>query len=55
MSISVDDSTPQVVRREHLGAECIRIGDEAFIVEGDTLERIEPRMTLKQVERESVQ
>ena len=54
VSISVDDGKPKVVRWESLCAGCIRVGDEAFMVEDGTLERVAPRLTLKQVARESV-
>jgi hypothetical protein len=54
VTITVDDGKPQVTRWEPLHAGCIRIGDEAFMVDGDTLERTEPRLTLKQVTRESL-
>ena len=49
-----DDGITQTIRWESLCAGCIRIGDEAFMVEGDTLERVEPRLTLKQEPIESV-
>ena len=54
VSITVDDGKPQVVRWESLCAGCIRIGDEVFMVEGETLERVEPRLTLKQVSKDSL-
>ena len=54
VSITVDDVKQPTVRWEPLCIGCIRIGDEAFMVEGDTLERVEPRLTLKHVPIESV-
>jgi hypothetical protein len=54
VSITVDDGKPQATRWEPLFAGCIRIGDEAFMVDGDTLERTEPRLTLKQVAKDSL-
>ena len=48
VNIILDDGKTKSVRWEPLSIGIIRIGDEAFLVEGDTLERIEPRMTLKQ-------
>jgi len=54
VSITVDDAKPKVVRWEALAAGCIRIGDEAFMVWGDTLERVEPRLTLKQASKDSL-
>ena len=54
VSIIVDDGKPTVVRWSVLCAGCIRIGDEAFMIEGETLERVEPRLTLKQVAKDSV-
>ena len=54
VAIAIDDVKMPVVRWEPLCAGCIRIGDEAFMVEGDTLERVEPRLTLKHVPIESV-
>jgi len=42
------------VRWEALAAGCIRVGDEAFMVEGNTLERVEPRLTLKQAAKDSL-
>ena len=48
MSIIMDNGTTKTVRWEALCAGCIRIGDEVFMVEGGTLECVEPRMTLKQ-------
>jgi len=47
MSIIMDNGTTKTLRWEILCAGYIRIGDEAFMVEGDTLERVEPRLTLK--------
>ena len=54
VSITEDNGKPLIVRWEALCAGCIRIGDDAFMVEGDTLERIEPRLTLKQVTKDSL-
>jgi hypothetical protein len=54
VDISVDDVKQPTVRWSMLCAGCIRIGDEAFMVEGDTLERVEPRLTLKQVAKDSL-
>ena len=54
VTISLDDIKQKTVRWESLCAGCIRIGEEVFMVEGETLERVEPRLTLKQVARDSV-
>ena len=54
VTISLDDIKLKTVRWESLCAGCIRIGDEVFMVEGETLERVEPRLTLKQVARDSI-
>jgi len=54
VSITVDDGKPTVARWESLCAGCIRIGDEAFMVEGETLERVEPRLMLKRVAKDSI-
>jgi len=54
VSITVDDAKPKIVRWEALAAGCIRVGDEAFMVEGNTLERVEPRLTLKQAAKDSL-
>jgi len=47
VSISTADGPPTVARWEILCADCIRIGDEAFMFEGDKLERVKPRLTLQ--------
>jgi hypothetical protein len=54
VSISVDDGKPATARWDALCAGCIRIGDFTFMVEGDTLERVESRLTLKQASRDSL-
>jgi len=54
VDITVEGIKLKTVRWEALCAGCIRIGDEAFMIEGETLERVEPRLTLKQVARDSV-
>jgi len=54
VDITVDNIKQKTVRWEMLCAGCIRIGDEAFMIEGETLERVEPRLTLKQVPKDSV-
>ncbi|MCL2104655.1 MAG: hypothetical protein FWH21_06345 [Kiritimatiellaeota bacterium] len=54
VNISVDDGKPTVARWEALCAGCIRIGDLTFMLEGDTLERVESRLTLKQVSKDSL-
>jgi len=54
VSISIDDVKQPTVRWDAPSAEHIIIGKEAFVIEGDWLERIEPRLTLKQVARDSV-
>jgi len=48
MSIIMDDGKTRTVRWDVLCDGCIRIGNEVFMLEGDTLERVEPRLTLKQ-------
>jgi len=54
VTISVDDGKPTIARWEAVCAGCIRIGDLTFMVEGDTLERVESRLTLKQVAKDSL-
>ena len=48
VSITKEDGKPKVVKWDILCAGCIRIGNEVFMLEGETLERVEPRLTLKQ-------
>jgi len=48
MSIIMNDGKTKTVRWDVLCDGCIRIGGEVFMLEGDTLERVEPRLTLKQ-------
>ena len=48
VSITQEDARPKTVRWDVLCDGCIRIGNEVFMLEGDTLERVEPRLTLKQ-------
>ena len=47
VSITVDDGQPQTFRWEPLCAGCIRVGEDVFMLEGDTLQRVEPRLTLQ--------
>jgi len=54
VTISIDDGKPTTARWEALCAGCIRIGDLTFMVEGETLERVESRLTLKQVSKDSL-
>ena len=54
VTISIDDGKPTTARWEALCSGCIRIGDLTFMVEGDTLERVESRLTLKQASKDSL-
>ena len=48
VTITKEDGKARSVRWDVLCDGCIRIGSEVFMLEGDALERVEPRLTLKQ-------
>ena len=48
VTITKEDGKARSVRWDVLCDGCIRIGSEIFMLEGDALERVEPRLTLKQ-------
>jgi len=54
-TISVCGQKPKTVFPSLLCAGCIRIDDKVFMVEGDKLECVESRLTLKQVAKASIQ
>jgi len=55
VTLRMDDGKPSTVRWDVLCAGCIRIGDVTFMVEGETLECVESRLTLKHAAKDSVE